>query len=204
MTTRAMSRYLIEDAMERVERDFSAKGYKIERELRVGGQTFDLVAKNEAEEIIFEFKIYGAGANDDKHVRRIHEYVKKDPARQMRLVLITPPTDRQIEIVGLEAQLEEHFHNNFPSELDEVSTHTRLEEVTDINISSVSWGDKGAHVIGEGLLGVSLQYGSDRETDGDPEIHDSYPFKFDVTLDSDREIAEVHSTNVDNSDFYAD
>lgn len=58
--------------------------------------------------------------------------------------------------------------------------------------------------MGRGIMSVRLEYASasDQERDIGYATDDLFPFEFDVTLDSDRNIIEDDLLKVDTSAFY--
>jgi len=93
------------------------------------------------------------------------------------------------------------------SELDELSTHTFVEGVM-IESHEISHIDEnGVHIVGEGHVECSLQYGSSgdfRRGDG-TEISDSFPISFEMKTSlhtpNDAELFN-EGLNIDNSSWY--
>ncbi|HEY5751240.1 MAG TPA: hypothetical protein VIU12_34495 [Chryseolinea sp.] len=118
--------------------------------------------------------------------------------------------ENRIQIFGVEALLEGCLNMNFPSELSELSTHTRLEEVSDIDINWLTIDQCVIHTVGNGLVRVELQYGSDGDQlrDDGEKFYENYPFGFDISLKynetGDLEIESIGRLIVDTSSFYND
>jgi hypothetical protein len=95
-----------------------------------------------------------------------------------------------------------------PSELDELSTHTRPDEVFDIDIDEINISGENIFVKGDGVVSVELQFGSDGDQDkGDGlKSYDNFPFDFEIKLaynsKKELEIIEVDKFNVDTSSYY--
>jgi len=202
MTSPSLQKYLIEDAVERIQKDYQSRGYQVSREVKVHDLSLDLVATKGPEEIVFEFKLSEPGNAPTKAVKKILEYVKQAPNRRLNMVFVTPPKERRVEILGLDATLTQYLINNFPSELDTLSTHTRIEEVGDIDINSVIWSDRGVCVEGMGNISVSLQLGSDSENVDVPETTAAFPFTFKVLLNPDRTLEDVEELTFDTSSYF--
>jgi len=90
--------------------------------------------------------------------------------------------------------------------LDSLSTHTRIEEVSDVDIESIHFTRDYILAYGTGAVSVSLQYGSDGDLDrGDGvESNDSFPFTFTARLNPNGTILELQDFEVDTSSFYKD
>ena len=56
-------------------------------------------------------------------------------------------------------------------------------------------------VIGDGIIVVRLQYGSDSNLENDEGelVYDSFPFKFDATLDASLALLEMNQLEIDTS-----
>ncbi|WP_339811900.1 hypothetical protein, partial [Zunongwangia profunda] len=120
----------------------------------------------------------------------------------------TPPKDKNINIYDFEQILWDYLTFNLPDELNILSTHSRIEEIFEIDLDEIEIKDKSIYVKGDGILSVELQYGSDGDQiRGDGlKMTDTYPFGFELTLeyDSDRKlkIIEVDKLEVDTNSFY--
>jgi hypothetical protein len=112
------------------------------------------------------------------------------------------------DLVGLEDLLEHNILENFPSELDELSSHTRLNEVTDLAFENIALEGDTIFIKGSGELGVELQCGSDNDqARGDGvKINDNFPFDFELILEYNDEkklqISEVKKLKIDTSSFF--
>ena len=101
-----------------------------------------------------------------------------------------------------------YVHYEFPDELDELSTHTRPDEITGIDIDEIKISGTAIFVKGNGIISVELQFGSDgdqKKGDG-LKSYDNFPFEFEITLEyngkKELEITEVDKLEVDTSSYY--
>jgi hypothetical protein len=120
------------------------------------------------------------------------------------LVWTPPPVERAIEVDGLEGELREYMMEAVPPDLDSLSTHTRIEAVSDLFISSIHLRRDGSEIHGNALVEVDLQYGSDGDVDRDDgdTSTDSLPFDFVVEVDEQLKITRVQKLEFDTSGFY--
>lgn len=98
--------------------------------------------------------------------------------------------------------LYEYLCDNFPDELNSLSTHTMLEEVTDVEIDSKVVSGETITINGKGWIEVELNYGSESDRwsgDGDSQS-DSFKFTFQATI-SDK-IITYASFEFDLDHFY--
>ena len=120
------------------------------------------------------------------------------------LAWAAPPRDRQIHVEALDRALTDEIREHVPSELDELSTHTQIDNVVDVFVTSIVVSENSIEVHGEGVVEIELAYGSsgDERRGLGSRNCDSYPFEFQVVLSPDLNITEVRELRVDTSSFY--
>lgn len=124
------------------------------------------------------------------------------------VVIAKPPKDKELIIDNLEKLLTVHLMEIPPKELEVTSTHTRVEEVSGIEIDQISINDGGIFVTGDAVLSVQLQYGSDTDqySKEGAIIYDSFPFEFEVNLEYDKKhelrISHLEVLDIDTSSLY--
>ena len=178
------------------------KGYRVEQEYRLKGYSFDLMAEKGNERIFFEIKSANALPGYRKILRQMAAAVQEINNATFKLVVVNPPRQKNIEIENLEDILFQCFLNDLPAELDALSTHTRISDISDVEVLDVEINKEGIRVAGEGLVTVSLQYGADSEQEDEEAIYDTFPFKFQVLLNHQLELIECAKIEVDVSSFY--
>jgi len=194
-------KYLHDLTVDQLEDDYLANGWKISREEKIGGFAADLVVRKQNKTIVFEVKVGNVAGRKNEEIEKLSEEIKK-LGYEFRLVIPSPPKQREIEFIGLEQLLMDEMINDFPSELDELSSDTTIEEVSDIEIEELIISNTNdISVKGSGVVSVSLSYGG---VDGSVS-DDSYPFDFDVVVSSDGKsftLLEAGQIKVDTSSFY--
>lgn len=88
------------------------------------------------------------------------------------------------------------FINEFPYELNELSTHSGIESIQVENISKIELFEDGIiHASGNGNIECTLQYGSDADVRNDNGIvwEDSFPFEFTIVLHAEYDIEKPHN-----------
>jgi hypothetical protein len=191
-------------AVEEARTQYASEGYEVQEQVQLGKFQADLVARSGDEMIVVEFKAGPWNPQKAQAVQQLRKYVVHELGAQFNLVWAAPPREREIHIEGIEQAFLEQFIHSLPSELDALSTHTQVEEVSDLFIRKL-WAEPGKITIaGEAVVGVELIYGSDSdEQRGDgARMSDNYPFEFKVILNSDLEIIEVLYLNIDTASFY--
>jgi len=196
-------KYLHNMAIDQLFDEYSHLGYQVTREPLIGEYHADLMASKDNETIIFEVK---TGQMDSELRRRLaafSAYVNQRPNHRFRVVFATPPQTKTIEVENLEELLVSYLtHQAFPPELVELSSNTLIDNVSDVEITSISVLPTGELSIdATGIIEVTLRLGS---SDG-VEIPDSYPFDFSALLTHDGrewQIEELPQCRVDVSSFY--
>lgn len=178
--------------------------HKLEDKIRGGALIIDLYAESKTEKRVYEFKIVG-NKHDYKELSSIKElknYAKEIDAKFM-FVAISLPIIKTIEFDEIGSLLMEYFNiNETPGEIDCLSTHSRIEEISDCEINSIRIYDGKIVVEGDARMTLSLQIGSDgdcRRGDG-LESSEVFDFTFTATIEH-KEISELeYEINTDS--FY--
>lgn len=196
-------RYWLSAAIEEAVTKYTSEGYEVAREAPIGNMRADLIARKANELIVVEFKMGNWSAQRTDEARQIRNEVVHRLGGKFNLVVVTPPKEKDIEIEGIEGVLYNIFLENL-GELDELSTHTYVEEVSDVTIASINIEQNHTQVQGEGIVSVELNWGSnsDRANDEGVTSYDSFPFDFSVVLDKDLKPIEIEYLKVDTSGYY--
>ncbi len=193
-----LERYLVLSKLREIESELVSHGYAVSS--GTVNKDYDLVAIKGSERIAVEVKAASDLKDSRDELRKLRERAARD-GYQLRLVIVKPPHRISVEIENLEQTICEYMMDNIPSELDEISSRTSIEEVSDIGFDDLHIGREGIDVKGSGLVSVHLEYGGGEERDG-LDLEDSYPLTFDLRLSHVLSIEEVRSLNVDTSSFY--
>jgi len=190
-------------AIEQTALEYTEQGYSVERQAKVGNFVADLLARKGDEMIVFEFK---SGSWDKEKARQVTEYrnyVVHNFSAEFKLVLVSGPEEKQIYIEGIEDILHEWCFENM-SQVDQLATHVYLDEIADVEITSVDINKDSIEVHGHGTAGYELQYGSDSDVRDDFGFKESdyYPFTFHLELDHDLQLQKMHNLDIDTSSFY--
>jgi hypothetical protein len=151
--------------------------------------------------IIFEIKYGSMNAEQKERLYAIKEYVEsKNKNVKLEMVFLNPPQYKSIEYDGLSQIIFNDLYNQaIPDELDVLSTHTRLEEINEIEIDSLEIKDESIYIQGNGVIEVSLQFGSDSESEDDDDLFEEYPFDFKLQLNKN---FEVEDSEYDFNSYY--
>ena len=166
-------------AIDRIKEGLEKEGFNV-----TTNKNFDIYAEKENDRRIYELKL-GKNKIQKKQYVKLQKKAEELGAK-LYIVYLEIPYSKSIEFDGLNELLYENIVNNFPNELDILSTHTYIEEISDIDISSIEITDNGLKVNGSGGIYLRLQYGSDSDikTDLGAEDYMTVDFFFKVTVNA--------------------
>jgi hypothetical protein len=91
--------------------------------------------------------------------------------------------------------------DHVPSDVDEMSSQTTIDDVSDVEVEAVEVRRTGIHVRGRATLDVQLNFSGGNARDG-LTLDERLPLTFDVDLDPALKLGTVHQIHVDTSEFY--
>lgn len=198
-----LEKHLAEAAIEQLADDYARQGFEVERGVQIGGATADLVARKGGEVLVFEVKTGQWTPEKRETTRRLRDHAVQEQGARFILVLAPRPRDKSLEIEGIEEILQDLIAEHYQSEFSELSTHTRVAGVTDVDLSSIVAGAEWIEVTGSGSVELELQFGSDSDLDHDQGLtsQENVPFTFHILLDGDLKPKQVLSLALDLSDI---
>lgn len=199
-----LARYSENATIDKLVDEYIEKGFSVRREVRVDKYRVDIVAEKDGQQLFIEVVNPNLNGTARRRIEAIRELVNKLPDTQLIVVPAMYQEENRIEFQDIEDILEEFFLEDMPDELDELSTHTRVDSVDSVEIGYIHVYGQNIVVKCNGQISVTLQYGSDGEQDDMPVIRMSYPFKFDGTLcwkDGNYEVIEVDNLRIDMEEF---
>ena len=113
----------IEAAIAEMTDKYREQGYAISSEYQMGNFLVDLYCEKDNIKYAFEFKT--RGRYNYESIEAMREYAKANGIH-FRLVIVRIPVDKHISVEGIEETLEQHFIYDMPSDLDSISTLTRV------------------------------------------------------------------------------
>jgi len=193
--------YLEAEKIEELAEDLRRSGYRVEREARLGNQQFDLLAQRDGERVVVEVKARSRLKESVEQLARLRAAARKAGIDVFRLVVVNPPREVDVTIEGLDWELTNYLNEHLPGELDEISSGTIVEGVSDIEIDLADIKRDGMHVRGRASVDVQLNYGGGVERDGLTETA-IFPLIFDINLGPDWKLEEANELHVDVDSFY--
>ena len=192
-------------AIDQIAEDYASKGYSIRKQYIAGPYKVDVAAFKDNETIYIEVKSRKESSTSKRRIKEMTEYFKTIPNVKFVVAISRYPEPKKIEFDELEGVLYNYFMVEFPSELDALSTHTRMDSVHDVSINSIEVGGGELKLSCNGSVSVSLQYGSDSEQEDDEPFIMSFPFEFEGTLKyegNDYSVIDCETLEVDTDAFY--
>ena len=162
----------IEAAIAEMTDSYQKQGYEVRTDYKLGDFLVDLYCEKERNKFAFEFK--AREGFDNSRIEAMRNIAKENDIH-FRVVIVRIPVDKHIYVEGIEETLEQQFNNDMPSELDCLSTHTRVVEVEKAVLTSLELKslDK-IEISGNSEVIVELCFDND---DGSC-FTESYPFTF--------------------------
>lgn len=162
----------IEAAIAEMTDSYQRQGYEVRTDYKLGDFLVDLYCEKERNKFAFEFK--AREGFDNSRIEAMRNIAKENDIH-FRVVIVRIPVDKHIYVEGIEETLEQQFNNDMPSELDCLSTHTRVVEVEKAVLTSLELKslDK-IEISGNSEVIVDLCFDND---DGSC-FTESYPFTF--------------------------
>lgn len=162
----------IEAAIAEMTDSYQKQGYEVRTDYKLGDFLVDLYCEKERNKFAFEFK--AREGFDNSRIEAMRNIAKENDIH-FRVVIVRIPVDKHIYVEGIEETLEQQFNNDMPSELDCLSTHTRVVEVEKAVLTSLELKslDK-IEISGNSEIIVDLCFDND---DGSC-FTESYPFTF--------------------------
>lgn len=198
-------KHLVKAAIEEVKDDYKEQGYSVKINAQLGDISVDLIASKHNHKIFFEFKAKGLQNRSPSQLLEFQRLVQAKPHAELRFIYVSPPTTIQVEVEDIERKIEDQLMNDLPSELDALSTHTAIDEVSDVEVTTAQLTPGKISLAGHCNVGVTLQYGSNSDVDGG-EGHvssDSFPAEFELEMNGDLVIQSLEIT-IDTSSFYGE
>lgn len=190
--------YLEAAKVEELVGQLHGQGYAVLDRPERKNSAYDIVASRGGRKIAIAVKARSALRADAERLNELRQQAQAQGYAEFRLVVVNPPRERTVEIDGLDNALRHYLSDNFPDELDSLSSQTSLDDISEIDISSLLVTPSQILVAGTGIIEVTLEYGG--KSDG-LSFETSFPFDFGVTLDRELNVIEADELAIDTSSF---
>ena len=138
---RYLRKYYHYAVIDQLKEEYKKKGYTVSVDEKIPNSNYraDLIARKGDTVIILEVKTGMVNNAAKQQIMEISNIVKSScPNAKFRLVAVNYPDESAISIENIDELITDYFiSNGIPSELDELSSHTTIDEVTDVLINSI-------------------------------------------------------------------
>ena len=186
-------------AFEEMKERYQKQGYEIRTDYKLGDFHVDLFCEKGNLRFAFDFK-----ARKRLNHARIEAMRKiaNENDIHFRVVIVRIPVDKHISVEGIEETLEQHFITEMPSDLDSLSTHTRVVEVEQVVLTSIELKSlEEIEISGNSDVVVDLCF----DNDDDHCDTESYPFTFkgvwSFNDNRELELKELYELKFDTSSY---
>ena len=186
-------------AFEEMKERYQKQGYEIRTDYKLGDFHVDLFCEKGNLRFAFDFK-----ARKRLNHARIEAMRKiaNENDIHFRVVIVRIPVDKHISVEGIEETLEQHFITEMPSDLDSLSTHTRVVEVEQAVLTSIELKSlEEIEISGNSEVVVDLCF----DNDDDHCDTESYPFMFKGVWyfndNRELELKELYELKFDTSSY---
>ena len=200
-----LAHYYEKATIDQLAEEYKKKGYNVQREARIDKYRVDLLAEKDGQSVYVEVVRKRVDGETRRRIEALEEQIRKQPNSRLIVVKERYSDEKRIEFNNLNEILYNYFISDFPNELDELSTHTRLDSVDSVAIDSIIVYGQDIIVKCSGQVSVELQYGSDSEQDGGALPAMSFPFEFEGTISwvNDKYcVTEVDGLKINTDEFY--
>ncbi len=188
-------------AKERICSELVKQGFKVLEEKTSATQNYkyDIYAEKDNEKRIYELKI-GKNKIYKNHLALLQSEAKSINAK-LFIIYLEVPKSKEIEYDNLEQIIYENLSNNFPEELDTLSTHTSIESVNSIDIESINVESDGIRLSGSASLNLDLQFGSNYDMKNGDGLQESFTVDFSFRIKICNDIIVKSYYKFDLSDY---
>jgi Holliday junction resolvase len=206
-----LQKYIHSVAIDQLADEYRSKGYKVLKEELVGKYKADMIAVKGDETLVFEVKAGKLTPEKKAAIRGLADYIRDKGNYKFLVVLATPPREKKLEVANIEELLFQYVIDNMPYELDELSTHSRPEQIDDVEIDEINVNKDGSILVkGNAVISLELQFGSDSDQHSGMghKMYDSFPLSFEISLEFDDNKGYIISSmleptiKVDTSSYY--
>lgn len=187
-------------------KELENSGFTVYMEHLFSNKRVDLYAEKADEKRVYEFKMVGSPNQKKDQIVKFKDFALSHGATPY-VVYVNPPEEKQIQFDGLDELLLHYFNNTeFPSELDQLSTHTSITSVYISDLTNVGVSDGIINIDGFATISVELQYGSNSDLKReDGLLHtDRFPMSFSAKLShyNGEYVIENIEYSIDTSSWY--
>ena len=192
-------------AIEQIADDYREKGYAVKTDVKVGEFRVDIAASKNGLTSYIEVKTGKENPDAKRRIKAMADYFKTIPDAKFLLIVSRYPEPKKIVFNDIEQVLYDFFIESH-TDLDSLSTHTRVNDISDVSIDEIRIQREFFSIVCNGMVGATMQYGADSEQEpGDDPVCMSFPFRFKGTVRFDGRtyiVDECEELTIDMDAYY--
>lgn len=197
-----LGRHMHQIAAEQMLLELQRKGYRVERDTKIGDFTADLVAEKKGEDtLVIAIKSPDDNPEKREQIKGLAREVRKNKGYRFLITFASLPERDIVDEDTIQNLLHHEMIEKPPNSLIDLSRQTIVEDIHSVVIQNLNIKENGVHVKGDAVVEAELNF--DKESDF--QISMSFPFTFDMRIyvDEDKGIVPKElNIEVDTSDFY--
>lgn len=202
-----LAQYYERATFDQLEDEYKQLGYIVQREVRLDKYRIDMVAERDGHSLFFEVKRSKMDVEARRRLEKLEEIIQAKPNSRLILVPVRYSEEKQISFDNIEEIIYNHFIGEIPDDLDELSSHTRIDSVDYVTLNTIKIYGLDIVVKCSGQVSVELQYGNDSEQERQDNMRMSFPFEFEGTVSWDMDnnnfiVSEVDSLRINTDEYY--
>jgi len=197
-----LMKHLSNAYLENLHKQYQSQGYATYQNYKLSeGLIVDFAAVKEDRRILVEIKSTALSDTKRDSIVAMRNYIAHaQPATELKLAFLNPPGEKEISFENIELLLFNDISSHgVPDQLDQLSSHTYLDEVVDVDVDSIDIDPERIKLKGTATVGVILGQGSESEDDN--RLYDSFPFTFKITISHEMAVEDA-VYDFDTSSYY--
>jgi len=195
--------YLEAAKIEELTSQLRNEGYDVTVNPGADDQGYDLVAEKNGSKVAVEVKFNARLRESAETIKTLRRRAIEQGFDEFRLVVVSAPHETDVHIEGLDRKLLDYFKESPPDALKNVPQSPGIAGVRDLEMDSISITADGTRVSGNGVISAVGRPASGFyvTTIMLSTLKWDFPFSFDIKLDKELRITDVHRIDVDTSSW---
>lgn len=162
-------------------------------------QPYSIVATKEDHRVAIEVIAFPRLGREAMRIAKLRLQAYEEGFDDFRLIVVREPKMIPMSVEELEQTLSDYMIRETPDEVIALSDEVRVKFVKHVTVEDMSIHRKYILVRGSGTVIVDIYYDQEGERFWED---DDFSFMFDVMLDHDLKLIQVHQIEVDTSPFW--
>lgn len=188
-------------AIEKIKRELVKEGFVVKKDFKTSEDKFpiDLYAERGEDKRIYELKI-GKNRIQKKQYAMLQAEAKRLGAK-LYIVYLEVPRSKEVTFNGLDKIILEDLLDNYPFEIDGLSTHTTIESVEDVEIDTMEIASGIARITGSGSINIRLWFAPRSDIPNSKPVEDygnvGFFFKLSISLSDNTIVKRYYKIDIE-------